>query len=343
MPLTRASFGATPAGDPVEVFTCSNRNGLILELISYGAAIKSMAVPDRHGTVGVITLGFPDLAGYLQRHPYFGSTVGRFANRIAGARFTLGGATYRLAANNGPNHLHGGVEGFDRAVWEPELLEDDRRTGVRFRYVSSDGEEGYPGTLQVEATYELSETDELTISFRARSDAPTPVNLTNHTYWNLAGGGTILDHEVEIEADHFLPVDATQIPTGLVTPVAGTAMDFTTPKSVGRDLDDVPGDRVGYDHCYVLRHRSRLARAALVCDAVSGRVMEVSTTQPGIQFYSGNNLTGFEPSAGYVRHAGLCLETQHFPDSPNQPQFPSTVLAPGEEYAHVTVHRFSTI
>jgi aldose 1-epimerase len=342
MSLTRAGFGSTPAGDPVMLFTCSNRNGLVLELISYGAAVKSMAVPDRHGTVEVITLGFPDLAGYLQRHPYFGSTVGRFVNRIAGARFTLDGVTYRLAANDGPNHLHGGATGFDRVVWDPEPFEGDGRTGVRFRYVSPDGEEGYPGRLAVEATYELSDADELTMSYRAKSDAPTPVNLANHTYWNLAGRGTILDHEVEIEADHYLPVDATQIPTGEVAPVAGTAMDFTSAKPVGRDLEDVPGDRVGYDFCYVLRHRSRLARAAVVTEPASGRVMEVSTTQPGIQFYSGNKLTGFEPSGGYRRHAGLCLETQHFPDSPNQPQFPSTVLAPGEEYAHVTVHRFST-
>lgn len=340
MALSQAGFGSTPAGDPVELFTCTNRNGLVLELISYGATVKSVAVPDRHGTVGVITLGFPDLSGYLQRHPYFGSTVGRFANRIAGARFTLDGVTYRLAANNGPNHLHGGVVGFDRVVWDAEPFENGGRAGVTFRYVSPDGEEGYPGRLDVEATYELSDSDELTMSYRATADAPTPVNLTNHTYWNLGGGGTILDHEVQIDADRYLPVDATQIPTGVIAPVADTPMDFTIPKPVGRELDDI--DRIGYDHCFVLRHRSRLAHAARVTDPASGRVMEVSTTQPGVQFYTGNNLTGFEPSGGYRRHEGLCLETQHFPDSPNRPQFPTTVLAPGEEYAHLTVHRFST-
>ncbi len=341
MSLRHSHFGTTADGKPVALFTITNRNGLVLELISLGATLKSMAVPDRHGTPGVVTLGFGDLAGYLQRHPYFGSTVGRVANRIAGARFTLDGIAYRLAANNGPNHLHGGLVGFDRVVWEADPHEADGRTGVTFRYTSPPGEEGYPGELVVEADYELNNNNELTMSYQATSDAPTPVNLTNHTYWNLAGAGTVLGHEVEIDADHFLPVDDDQIPTGVIAPVAGTAMDFTTPKTVGRDLGAVPGDRVGYDHCYVLRHRSRLARAALVRDPSTGRSMEVSTTQPGLQFYSGNNLTGFEPSGGHQQHAGLCLETQHFPDSPNQPQFPTTVLGPGEVYAHTTVHRFS--
>ena len=341
MSLRHTSFGLTDDGQAVGLFTITNRNGLVLEVISYGATLKSMAVPDRQGTPGVVTLGFPDLSGYLQRHPYFGSTVGRFANRIAGGRFTVDGVAYRLAANNGPNHLHGGRVGLDRVVWEADPHQADGTSGVTFRYLSPAGEEGYPGELAVEADYELNDDDELTMSYRATTDAPTPVNLTNHAYWNLAGGGTILDHEIEIEADHFLPVDEDQIPTGVVAPVAGTAMDFTTAKPVGRDLDDVPGDRVGYDHCFVLRHRSRLARAALVRDPSTGRSMEVSTTQPGLQFYTGNNLTGFEPSGGHPQHAGLCLETQHFPDSPNQPQFPTTVLAPGEVYAHTTVHRFS--
>ena len=341
MSLRRTSFGTTPEGRAVGLFTIANRNGLVLELISYGAAVKSMAVPDRNGIVGVVTLGFPHLDGYLQRHPYFGSTVGRFANRIAGARFSLDGVNYRLAANNGSHHLHGGRAGFDRVVWDADPFEDDGAAGVRFRYSSPDGEEGYPGKLEVEAVYELNDRNELTMSYQATSDAPTPVNLTNHTYWNLAGTGTILDHEIEIDADHFLPVDEDQIPTGVAASVEGTAMDFTSAKPVARDLDQVPGNRVGYDHCYVLRHRSRLARAALVRDPATGRAMEVSTTQPALQFYTGNNLTGFEPCGGYQRHAGLCLEAQHFPDSPNQPRFPTTVLAPGEVYAHATVHRFS--
>ena len=209
-----------------------------------------------------------------------------------------------------------------------------------FGLSSPAGDQGFPAALSARVAYRLTPVG-LDIDMSAETDAPTVVNLVHHTYWNLAGTGTVLDHEVAIEADHYLPVDATQIPTGVVVPVAGTAMDFTISKPVGRDLEDVPGEQEGYDHCYVLRHRARLAPAAVVHDPSSGRLMEVATTQPGVQFYTGNNLTGFEPSGGYGRHGGLCIETQHFPDSPNQPQFPSTVLSPGEEYAHVTVHRFS--
>lgn len=326
----------------MELFTVTNRNGLIVELMSLGATVKSVATPDRTGTPGVITLGFDTVEGYLQRHPYFGSTVGRFANRIAGGRFTLDGRVIQLARNNGPNHLHGGEVGFDRVVWDAEIHEGDGSWGVVFRYTSRDGEERYPGTLHAEAAYLLGDDDSLTMSYSATTEAPTPVNLTNHTYWNLAGTGTVLDHEVQIEADHYLPVDGEQIPTGDIERVAGTAMDFREAKTVGADLDDVPGDRVGYDHCYVLRHRERLAPAARVRHPGSGRVMEVLTTQPGLQFYSGNNLTGFEPHGGFKRFAGLCLEAQHFPDSPNKPHFPSAILSPGERYAHVTVHRFST-
>lgn len=336
MPVDRASFGVTPHGEDVNVFSCTNRNGLSVELINYGATVKSLALPATDGPVEV-TLGFPDLAGYLQRHPYFGSTVGRFANRIAGGRFEIDGRLHRLATNNGPNHLHGGIVGFDRAVWDAESIDG---VGVRFVHISPDGDEGYPGTLRAEVTYELGDDDTLTMRFRATADAPTPVNLTNHTYWNLAGQGTILEHEIEIAADHYLPVDAEQIPTGEIAPVADTAMDFTVRKPAGRDLADVPGDRVGYDHCYVLRHRSKLAFAARVHEPGSGRTMEVLTTQPGLQFYTGNNLTGFEPHGGFPRFAGLCLEAQHFPDSPNQAHFPSTILSPGETLDHITVHRF---
>jgi len=301
--------------------------------------VKSVRVPDRHGELTDVTLGFPTLDGYLQRHPYFGSTVGRFANRIAGARFELDGTVYRLAANDGPNHLHGGRVGFDRVLWEAEPFETGDESGVRFGHLSRDGDEGYPGNLQVEAVYALNDDDELRMSFTARTDAATPVNLTNHAYWNLAGGGTILEHEVSIEADRHLSIDDRHIPTGVIAPVAGTPMDFTEPKALGRDIDEVPG--LGYDHSFVLRHRSTVAPAARLFHPESGRAMHVATSQPGLQLYTGNKLSGFEPHGGFRRFAGVCLETQHFPDSPNQPQFPSTVLSPGEPYAEVTIHRFT--
>jgi aldose 1-epimerase len=296
-------------------------------------------VPDRDGEFADVTLGFPTLQGYLQRHPYFGSTVGRFANRIADARFTLDGTAYRLLANDGPNHLHGGEAGFDRVIWQAEAFETTDESGVRFRYASRDREERYPGNLTVDAVYALTNDDELRISFGASTDAPTPVNLVNHTYWNLAGGGTILEHVVEIEADRYLAVGEHLIPTGAIESVAGTPMDFTEPKPVGRDMGDLPG--AGYDVCFVLRHRTTMAPAARISDPVTGRVMEVSTSQPGLQLYTGGKLTGFEPHGGHGRFAGLCLETQHFPDSPNQPQFPTTILAPGEQYAQETTHQFS--
>ena len=341
MSVRTTNFGSTPAGRNVGVFMCENRRGLSVELMDLGATIKSVWQPDRDGETADVTLGFPTLDGYLARHPYFGSTVGRFANRIAGARFTLDGVAYRLAANNGPNHLHGGEVGFDRVVWEAEPFESEGERGVRFGYLSRDREERYPGNLSVEVVYTLTDEDELRIDYSATTDAATPINLTNHTYWNLAGSGLILDHVVQIEADRYLPVDEEQIPTGEIAAVAGTPMDFTGPKRIGADLDDVPGERVGFDHCYVLRHRNALAPAARVFDPASGRVMEVVTSQPGLQLYTGNNLTGFEPHGGFGRFSGLCLETQHFPDSPNRPEFPTTILEPGEQYAQVTIYRFA--
>ncbi len=341
MRVKRAAFGSTPDGREVGLFTCENRHGLSVELLSLGATLKSLQIPDRDGEFDNVVLGFPTIEGYLQRHPYFGSTVGRFANRIAGATFTLDGVLYRLAANNGQHHLHGGVVGFDQAVWEAEPFEAEGECGVRFSYLSRDREERYPGNLSVEVVYTLTDENEVRIAFSATTDAQTPVNLTNHTYWNLAGSGLILDHVVQIEADRFLPVDEQQIPTGEIAPVAGTPMDFTAPKSIGEDLDGLPGERIGYDHCYVLRHRTGMAPAARVSDPTSGRVMEIATSQPGLQLYSGNNLTGFEPHGGFGRFSGLCLETQHFPDSPNRPEFPSTILAPGEQYTQMTIHRFS--
>lgn len=334
-------FGTAPDGREISLFTCENRHGLKVELMSYGATLKSVHVPDRNGEVADVTLGFPTLDGYLGRHPYFGSTIGRFANRIAGARFTLDGVVYRLAANNGPNHLHGGAAGFDRAVWGAEPFESVGERGVRFGYLSRDREERYPGNLSAEVIYTLTDEDELRLAFRATTDNATPVNLTNHTYWNLSGSGLILDHVVQIEADRYLPLDEHQIPTGVIAPVANTPMDFTEPKAVGAQLDELPGERIGYDHCFVLRHRTAPAPAARVSDPASGRVMEITTSQPGLQLYTGNNLSGFEPHGGFGRFSGICLETQHFPDSPNRPEFPSTILSPGEEYSHLTIHRFS--
>ena len=344
MSLETEPFGRTAAGEPVRLFTIRNRNGLVLRLTDYGAVVVSLEVPDREGRMADVTLGFPSLDGYLGRHPHFGSTIGRFCNRIGGASFTLDGITYPLAANNGLNHLHGGIVGFNKVMWEAEPVSSNEGSGVRFTRLSVDGEEGYPGNLQVEALYFLTHEDDLRIEFRAVTDKATHVNLTNHNYWNLggAGSGTILDHELELAADRYLPVNEGLIPTGEIAPVEGTALDFRSPRRVGDRISELAAVG-GYDHCYVLRDGpGELLFAARAKDPASGRVMEVYTTQPGIQFYTGNFLDGSEAQGGFGRHEAFCLETQHFPDSPNKPQFPSTVLRPGEEYRHVTVHSFRT-
>lgn len=328
----------------VTAFSCTNREGLSLEVIDHGATVTAVRVPDRDGNLDDITLGFADLASYLGPHPYFGSTVGRFANRIANASFPLDGEVYRLSVNNGPNHLHGGERNFARVAWQATPFETADESGVVFEYVSPNGEEGYPGRVSAEAIYALTDDNELRMSYAATADAPTPINLTNHAYWNLAGrgnGATILGHELSVAADRYLPVSAAQIPTGEIDVVAGTPMDFREAKEIGRDIESIVDSRVGYDHCFVLRHRATLAQAAQVSDPASGRVMEVVTSQPGLQVYTGNNLNGSQAHGGFARFAGLCLEAQHFPDSPNRPEFPSTVLSPGERYAQMTIHRFS--
>lgn len=333
-------FGKTPDGEVVHLFTCTNGRGSVLKMIDYGATVVAVEVPDRNGRRANVNLGFPTLDGYLGPHPYFGSTVGRYANRIAGARFTLDGVTYTLAANDGKNHLHGGIQSFSRVIWEAEPLETAEGVGVRFHRLSPDGEEGYPGSLDVTVVYLLTHDDELRIDYRATTDKPTVVNLTNHCYWNLAGAGAgdILEHELMLAADHYLPVTPDLIPTGELAPVEGTPFDFRRPTAIGARIDQVPG---GYDHCFVLRNQTgELALAARVKDPKSGRVMEILTTQPGIQLYTGNFLDGSPANGGYGKHAAFCLETQHYPDSPNRPEFPSTVLRPGEEYHQVTVHRF---
>lgn len=350
MSVTRRVFGATEDGTTVELYTLTNRRGLEAGVMTYGGTLVSLRVPDHAGALADITLGFASLAPYLAGHPYFGALVGRYANRIAGGAFRLGGVTYTLARNNGPNHLHGGLRGFDKVIWRAQPRAEPGAAGVELRYVSRDGEEGYPGTLAATVVYTLTEADELRLDYTATTDRETVVNLSNHTYFNLAGGGDIRGHEVRLFAGRFLPVDESLIPTGELRPVRGTPMDFTAPTVVGERLG--AGDeqmrlaRGGYDHCWVLDSGGgALARAARVEEPASGRVLEVATTQPAVQFYTGNFLDGSitgRHGRAYAKHAGFCLETQHFPDSPNQPAFPSTLLRPGETYRQTTIFRFGT-
>ena len=343
MTIKKSEYGEVD-GKKIQQYTCTNANGLKMSLITYGAIMTSIETPDRDGKLANITLGFDNLAGYEQRHPYFGSTVGRFCNRIAKGKFSLGGKEYTLATNNAPNHLHGGDAGFDKRIWEAKRIKNDSEVGVEFTYVSKDGEEGYPGNLTTRVAYTLTNDNELKIVFTATTDAATPLNLTNHNYWNLggAGSGTIKDHELMLAADEYLPVDDTLIPTGETASVTDTPLDFTKSKKIGDDLVKVGGDPVGYDHCFVLRGQDgKLTFAARVKDADSGRVMEIHTTQPGIQFYTGNFLAGLESDAGNKQHEAFCLETQHYPDSPNQPKFPTAILKPGETFKQTTVHKFS--
>jgi len=343
MELTQQPFGKTKDGKPVTVYTCKNANGCVLKMIDYGAIITAVEVPDRQGRLANVTLGFPSLDGYLQRHPYFGATVGRYCNRIGGGQFQLEGKTYTLATNDGENHLHGGEQGFDRRIWRAEPVRTDSSVGVKFSRTSPDGEEGYPGNVRATVTYSLNNVNEVKMEFTATTDAPCPVNLTNHCYWNLAGAGsgTILDQEVMIAADQYVAVNDQLIPTGELPAVQGTPLDFTQATKIGARIDQVKGDPGGYDHCYVRAGKSTLFAMLLrFFDPQSGRVMEVLTTQPGIQFYSGNFLDGAAVNGGYPQHAGFCLETQHFPDSPNHASFPNTILHPGETLHQVTVYRF---
>ncbi len=336
----------------VNLFTLTNRNGLEAKITNYGGIITSLRVPDRDGGFESVVLGFESIEKYLDGHPYFGSLVGRVGNRIAGGRFLLDGREYRLAINNGPNHLHGGIRGFDTAVWKAEPFTSDRGPALRLTYLSRDQEEGYPGNLEVEVVYILSDDDELIVEYTATTDAATPINLTQHSYFNLAGigSGDILDHELTLNADRYLPVDDTLIPTGELAAVAGTEMDFTTPHLIGERIAQIRGEEFagGYDHCYVLNGSdddSVPAFAARLKDPGSGRVMDMYTTEPGVQFYSGNFLDGtLRRTDGIVfdKHGGLCLEAQHFPDSVNQAQFPPVILRPGETYRQTTIYRFST-
>jgi len=346
MSIDAESFGQTPDGQEVKLYTLTNTNGLRARITNYGAILVSLEVPDKNGKLADITLGFDTLDGYIPRHPYFGATVGRYANRIGGASFKLNDVEYKLAANNGPNHLHGGIKGFDKVVWtvEEERAETDRAL-VKLSYLSKDGEEGYPGNLACTVTYTLTKDDELKISYEAETDKTTILNLTNHSYWNLAGqgDGDILAHELMLNADKYTPVDEGLIPTGEIKSVKDSPMDFTRPMTIGSRIGQVGS---GYDHNYALNSGGgTLALCARVYEPTSGRTMEIYTTEPGVQFYTGNFLDGsITGKAGkvYKKHYGFCLETQHFPDSPNKPDFPSVVLKPGDKYTTVTIHKFST-
>jgi len=331
--------------DSVFEYSLTNTNGMAVKIINYGATVTQILVPDKKGEMGDVVLGFDSLRGYLQpNNPYFGCVVGRYANRIANAKFTLDGKEYTLAANNSGNTLHGGLKGFDKVIWKLKGKEiNDKHSILEFQYLSKDGEEGYPGNVDVTVTYSLLPANELKIDYIATSDKSTPVNLTNHSYFNLSAGAdsTILDHELMLKADKYTPVNSQLIPTGKINPVKGTAMDFTTPKKIGKEITLVEG----YDHNWILnRTGNEPELIGTLYHAPSGRFMEVFTTEPGVQFYSGNFLDGSltgKSGKKYVKHAGLCLETQHYPDSPNQPAFPNTILKPGDVYRQTTIYKFS--
>lgn len=345
MPITTTEFGKTHDGNVVTLFTLSNKNGMMLKMIDYGAIVVAVEFADRDGRLQNINLGFGDLQAYLDGHPFFGASVGRFCNRIANGQFSLDGKTYSLAKNNGENHLHGGEKGFDKFLWKVKKTESDAGVGLTFSRTSPDGEEGYPGNLETTIEYFLGDDDSLKIEFVAKTDQATPVNLTNHCYWNLAGTeaattpSSVYDHHLELAADQYLEVDDGAIPTGIAS-VKGTPFDFTSEKAIGHHIAETPGgDHNGYDHCYALRSQDgSLALAARVREPNSGRVMEVYTTQPGIQLYTGNFLDG--SIGNFQRHGAFCLETQHYPDSPNQSDFPSSILRPGETFKETTVHKF---
>ena len=345
--ITEKSFG-TYNNVPVTEYTLTNSSGIQVSILNYGGTITKILVPDKDGKMGDVVLGFESFDGYRQKtNPYMGALVGRYANRIGSAKFTLDGKMYKLAANNFGNSLHGGTVGFDKVIWAVTKIGD---SSLKLSYQSKDGEEGYPGNLSAEVIYTLTSDNSLKIDYAATTDKATPVNLTNHSYFNLSAGkdSTVLDHVVQLNADKYTPVNNQLIPTGQISDVKGTPLDFTTAKAIGKDIGSVKG---GYDHNWVLNKKGtnpnsyRDQQAATVYDPKSGRFMEVFTTQPGIQFYTGNFLDGslMQTVGGqkYVQHAGLCLETQHYPDSPNQPSFPSSILKPGETYRQTTVYKFS--
>lgn len=349
---TKSSFGKTPDGEQVDLYLLTNKNGVEAAISTHGGAIVSLKVPDRNGKLGDVVLGFDSVDGYVSDKSYFGAIVGRYANRIGHAQFTLDGKMYTLAKNNGENTLHGGIKGFNKAVWTAKEIPAKNGQALELTYLSKDGEEGFPGNLNVRVVYTLTDSNELKIEYFATTDKKTVVNLTSHSYFNLAGAGSgdILGHVLMIEADRFTPVDSSLIPTGELRDVAGTPFDFRRPTAIGARID-ANDEQIklggGYDHNFVLRRKpgDPISLAARVVEPKTGRVLEVWTTEPGLQFYTGNFLDGSAHGKGgvsYTKRTAFCLETQHFPDSPNQPKFPSVVLSPGERYHTTTIYKFST-
>jgi aldose 1-epimerase len=352
MKVEKENWGTTLDGTKVDLYRLTNANGMEADITTYGGIVVWLMVPDKNGKFDDVVLGFDSLAGYLKGHPFFGALVGRYGNRIAKGRFTLEGVEHKLATNNMGNHLHGGLKGFDKAVWAAEPVQCNEAVGLKLSYTSKDGEEGYPGNLKCTVTYRLTNNNELKIEYEATTDKATPVNLTNHSYFNLAGAGSgdNLSHVMMLNADRFLPVDKTLIPTGELRPVKGTPFDFTKPTPIGKNIsadDEQVKFGNGWDHCWVLNQKApgELTLCARVTEPTSGRVMEMHTTEPAVQFYSGNFLDGSNVGKGgkaYKFRYGFCLEAEHYPDSPNKPEFPSTILKPGETYRQTTIYRFST-
>lgn len=349
MSVEKKHFGKADGKD-VDIYELINANGLRAKIMTYGATLTEMHVPGRSGAMADVTLGFDNLERYVAGHPFFGSTVGRVGNRIANGEFALDGETYTLAKNNGPNHLHGGLKAFDKVVWDARIVENADGPSVEFHYLSPDGEEGYPGNVDVKVTYTLTHMDELRIDYEATTDKATPLNMTNHAYWNLRGegNGNVEGHVLQVNADRFTPVKDNEglIPTGEFKSVEGTALDFRTPMPIGARISNVEGLTSGYDHNFVLNKDAEgaLTKVARVEEPESGRVMEIFSTEPGVQFYTGNFLDGSltgKSGRPYEAHGAFCLETQHFPDSINNQQWPSIVLRPGDTYRTTTIHRFS--
>jgi len=344
--VQQLEWGKTADGTVVHLFTLTNRHGVVAKVTTFGAILTELHAPDRAGKCVNVALGFDNLDQYLKGHPAFGATIGRFANRIAKARFVIDSVEYQVTANSGANHIHGGRRGFDKVVWQAKVLPaKNGEAAVEFSYLSKDGEEGYPGNLQVTVTYTLTEANELRIDYRAQTDKATPVNLTNHSYFNLAGSGDVLEHELLLNADRYTPADDELIPTGAIASVKGTPLDFTKREKIGARIEQLKPKPGGYDHNYVINGAAGTLRlAARARDPKSGRVMQVSTTEPGVQLYTANWLDGRMRGTGgvvYPRHGGFCLETQHYPDSVNKPDFPSPIVRPGQTFRSTTVFKFS--
>lgn len=341
--VKKTVFGKLKSGAVVHKFVLTNGK-ITADIMTLGATLTGVQTPDRNGNIADVCLGFDTVSGYEAGHPYFGSTVGRVANRIGKGKFKLDGASYQLATNNGPNHLHGGVQGWDKVIWQAEVVKNNAGPSVRFRYTSKDGEEGYPGTVKAEITYTLTRSNAIRMEYRATTSKATPINMTNHAYFNLAGQGTILNHSVQLNASKYTPADSTLLPTGKIVSVAGTPYDFTTMHAIGDNIAQTDGDPNGYDLNYVVDGKAGAFRkAATVAEPTSGRILEVWSDEPGIQFYSGNFLDGtLKGKSGqvYERNYGFCLESQHYPNSINTPSFPSTVLRPGQTYRQLTEYRF---